>query len=212
MNKSEFFKPIEDAVNLIPDSKRTPLPDWDLETIRTTQMPSDTDRDALWDAFKTRFDLVHGKCTEGRADLLSLLKEESVTAGYVAPELKADLKPWLQQSGIEIHTSLDDSQIDTYEFGITRAAGVIAETGTIILKDQSTSSRLGALSPWIHIAVLPDDAPIYPTLFDAMNDLGNDPYIVFATGPSKTADVEGILIEGVHGPGIQICSRMKSRH
>ena len=31
-----------------------------------------------------------------------------------------------------------------------------------------------------------------------------DPNIIWVTGPSKTADVEGILIEGVHGPGIQI--------
>lgn len=210
MNKSQFFKPIEDAVNLIDDSKRTPLPDWNLETIRTSQMPSSDDREALWDAFKTRFDLVHGKCTEGRSELLEILRSESVKSGYVDLMLKPDLKASLEAAGVKIHTNLDASQIDTYQFGITRAAGIIAETGTIILKDKSTSSRLGALSPWVHIAVLPDDAPIYPTLYEAIEDLGDDPYIVFTTGPSKTADVEGILIEGVHGPGIQICSRIRS--
>jgi len=31
-----------------------------------------------------------------------------------------------------------------------------------------------------------------------------DPNVIWVTGPSKTADVEGILIEGVHGPGRQI--------
>lgn len=208
MNRSEFFKPLEDAVNLIPDSKRTPLPDWDLETIRTSQMPESTDRESLWDSFKTRFDLVHGKCTEGHTELLAALNAESVKAGYVAPELLNDLKTALEGANVTIHTEIDTQQIDTYEFGITRAAGIVAETGTIILKDESTSNRLGALSPWIHIAVLTADAPIYPTLYEAIEELGSDPYIVFATGPSKTADVEGILIEGVHGPGIQICARL----
>ena len=34
--------------------------------------------------------------------------------------------------------------------------------------------------------------------------LGPSRNILWATGPSKTADVEGILIEGVHGPGEQV--------
>jgi L-lactate dehydrogenase complex protein LldG len=39
--------------------------------------------------------------------------------------------------------------------------------------------------------------------------LGDDPNIIWVTGPSKTADVEGILIEGVHGPGRQIALLME---
>jgi len=37
-----------------------------------------------------------------------------------------------------------------------------------------------------------------------VTSLGTDPNVIWVTGPSKTADVEGILIEGVHGPGEQI--------
>jgi L-lactate utilization protein LutC len=33
---------------------------------------------------------------------------------------------------------------------------------------------------------------------------GDEPYVLWCTGPSKTADVEGILIQGVHGPGEQV--------
>ena len=45
---------------------------------------------------------------------------------------------------------------------------------------------------------------ILRTIPDAIAAFGDSPNIIWVTGPSKTADVEGILIEGVHGPGEQI--------
>ena len=96
------------------------------------------------------------------------------------------------------------ARIDDYRFGVTRAVGAIAETGTIILDDAHTSRRLAALAPWIHVAVF-GPAQIHAHVIDAIAALGDDPNVIWCTGPSKTADVEGILIErGVHGPGEQI--------
>lgn len=208
MDRNEFFKPIVDAVNLIDDAKRTALPDWDPEIIRSAFAPKSSDRDSLWNGFKNRFELVHGNTAEGVAPLVEFLKNEPIKEGYLDPKLNELFKGALNDADLKTHDTIDQQDINRYEFGITRAAGVIAESGTIILKENSTSSRLGALSPWIHVAVLEEDTPIYATIYDAIEDFANDPYIIFVTGPSKTADVEGILIEGVHGPGIQYCCRI----
>jgi L-lactate dehydrogenase complex protein LldG len=72
----------------------------------------------------------------------------------------------------------------------------------LILRDADCPYRLGALAPWFHVAVL-RKSDICPTIAEAIANLGTDPSIIFVTGPSKTADIEGILIQGVHGPGIQ---------
>jgi len=107
----------------------------------------------------------------------------------------------------EIRYTYERAAVDEIQFGITRAAGVIAETGTIVLTDRLTSNRLGALAPWIHIAAVPSQA-IHRSVADGIDAFGDDPNIVWVTGPSKTADVEGILIEGVHGPGEQVCLKL----
>jgi L-lactate dehydrogenase complex protein LldG len=63
---------------------------------------------------------------------------------------------------------------------------------------------LAGLAVWVHIVCVPRSA-IYRSIPDALAGMGFDPNIVWVTGPSKTADIEGILIEGVHGPGVQVC-------
>ncbi|WP_437763747.1 LUD domain-containing protein [Sorangium sp. So ce281] len=100
----------------------------------------------------------------------------------------------------ELDSTLARARIDADDFGITRAAGAIAETGTVILDDATTSTRLSALAPWIHVAIV-RRADIHRSLCAEISALGGAPYVVRCTGPSKTADVEGILIQGVHGPG-----------
>src|SRR6185369_15589111 len=80
---------------------------------------------------------------------------------------------------------------DDYQFGVTRAAGAIAETGSLILTEATTARRLAALAPWIHIAVL-DPERIHEHVGEAIAALGDDPNVIWCTGPSKTADVEGI--------------------
>jgi L-lactate dehydrogenase complex protein LldG len=105
---------------------------------------------------------------------------------------------------IELLPTFDRSRIDDYQFGITRASAGIVETGTLVLKDRDTSDRLGAVAPWIHVACL-DPRYLYSTLAEAITDLDDDPNVILISGHSQTADVEGIMIHGVHGPGEQVC-------
>ena len=155
-----------------------------------------------WTTFKVRTQLVNGLAFDTVAELVAWLRTNKHLRGYCDPVLWQGLKP---QFGLDfqIETDFDRTRVDDYQFGITRAAGAIAETGSLILNEATTSSRLAALAPWVHIAMV-DRQQVYPDIAYANKHLGNDVNVIWCTGPSKTADVEGILIQGVHGPGVQI--------
>lgn len=157
----------------------------------------------LWEIFSRNFETVNGRPVNSVERLRSLLFDENQRHGYCDPALYEVIGSKLAAVGFTVETEYDRSRYDDYQFGITRATGAIAESGSIILDDGRTSHRLAALSPWVHVAVLVR-SEIHRTIPDAIAVLGDSPYIIWATGPSKTADVEGILIEGVHGPGEQI--------
>lgn len=104
----------------------------------------------------------------------------------------------------QISTDYSRRDANTINACLTPAAAGIAESGTIVLTDASTPDRLAALAPWYHIAILRRDH-IHRSIAAALAAMPDDPNIIWVTGPSKTADVEGILIQGVHGPGVQAC-------
>lgn len=149
-----------------------------------------------------RMKRVNGLLLTEAAALVAHLRSGGWKHGYCDPGLWPKLAP-LFDAEFKVETEFDRTRVDDYAFGITRAAGAIAETGTLILNDGTTSRRLAALTPWVHVAVL-ERAQIFSDLPQAVAALGRDPNVIWCTGPSKTADVEGILIEGVHGPGQQI--------
>jgi L-lactate dehydrogenase complex protein LldG len=168
--------------------------------------PAATGLDTLIARFRERLEAAHGRLFTDAGELVSWLAAQGARHGYCDPALAPIFAEALARPGapsLTLETELERARIDDYRFGVTRAAGAIAETGTIILDDAHTSRRLAALAPWIHVAVFAP-AQIHAHVADAIAALGDDPNIIWCTGPSKTADVEGILIEGVHGPGEQI--------
>jgi L-lactate dehydrogenase complex protein LldG len=90
--------------------------------------------------------------------------------------------------------------LDDVDVGIVRAVYGVAETGSVwITQSQFKVSALGFLAQ--HLVVLLDPAQIVPNLHHAYRrredfDTG---YGAFMTGPSATADIEGVLIHGAQG-------------
>lgn len=97
------------------------------------------------------------------------------------------------------------TQYDT-DVGITDVHAALAETGTLIVASDARHSRGLSLVPPHHVALV-RASDVLPDMLDYWNRLAGLPPTelpssqAFITGPSKTADIEGMLITGVHGPG-----------
>ena len=121
--------------------------------------------------------------------------------------------PYLQECGISSFpnvrsgvTSRDHLRelCASADVGITSADYVLADTGTLVMLSSPQEARLVSLLPPAHIAVVPCDRIL--TGLDQLFTLLPDPAtttssMVLITGPSRTADIEQILVRGVHGPG-----------
>lgn len=84
--------------------------------------------------------------------------------------------------------------------GVTTADAGLAETGTLVLHAAPGHARGLSLLPPTHVALL-RASDIVPDMLDYWAQPRPETSSrVFITGPSKTADIEGELIEGVHGP------------
>jgi L-lactate dehydrogenase complex protein LldG len=196
--RSTIFRKIQSATSAL--KEKAALPEYD---VAVTHSAARLEGGDLMEIFRRNFMAVHGRPMTSVEELAKFLKASGQLHGYCDPDLLDAIGTKLIAAGLTVETTYERERYDDYQFGITRASGAIAESGTVILDDDNTSHRLAALSPWVHVAVLKRDE-IHRTISDAIAALGDSPNIIWCTGPSKTADVEGILIEGVHGPGEQI--------
>lgn len=198
MSRAAIFAKIESATAAL--KTKAAYPDYDMSLVHSAPKLEGTD---LWEIFSRNFSAVNGKPMDSIAQLIDFLKTNNQLRGYCDPALYDRIGNALAAAGLTVETEYDRERFEDYQFGITRATGAIAESGSVILDDFKTSHRLAALSPWVHVGVV-ERQEIHRTIPDAIAAFGDSPNIIWCTGPSKTADVEGILIEGVHGPGEQI--------
>ena len=93
---------------------------------------------------------------------------------------------------------------------ITDCEFLVARTGTIVMSAAQQSGRTVSVYAPIHICIAYTNQLVYDVK-DALQNLkekyaGNIPSLItFATGPSRTADIEKTLVTGVHGPKEVYC-------
>ncbi len=100
------------------------------------------------------------------------------------------------------------------DLGVTTADALLVETATLVLRadpaPEETRGRGYSLLPPVHLAIVPaaalvPDVGSLPALYQNWTKLNPPRAVHFVTGASSTADIEKILVKGVHGPmGVEI--------
>jgi L-lactate dehydrogenase complex protein LldG len=182
-----------------------------------------SDREGMIASFTRELEKLMGKVhrvaneAEARARVLELLEARGVRRvlawddqwlrpaglGSALRDAGVVVEPcWLPPDGPERKSRLQ--ALDDVVVGITGAHGALADTGSLVVVSGPGRGRIASLLPPVHIAVIGADQ-LSPTLaaFLSANpsiaDVGSN--VVAITGPSRTGDIEGTLVLGVHGPG-----------
>ncbi|MER3497571.1 MAG: lactate utilization protein B/C [Chitinophagaceae bacterium] len=103
-----------------------------------------------------------------------------------------------------------DDDLPGCDVSVTGCEALIARTGSIMMTSAQASGRTVSVYAPIHICIAFSNQLVYDVK-DALQ-LVKDKYgeqlpslITFATGPSRTADIEKTLVIGVHGPKEVYC-------
>jgi L-lactate dehydrogenase complex protein LldG len=93
---------------------------------------------------------------------------------------------------------------------VTGCEFLVARTGTMVLSSAQESGRTTSVYAPVHICIAYTDQ-IMPDIKEALQGLKEKygaafpSFVSFASGPSRTADIEKTLVTGVHGPKEVYC-------
>jgi len=157
--------------------------------------------------------LVEIKKLSGVGQKLALSDMDSALKNLIAEQNIRKATAWetphLKQLGItEILNSLgvdlvspnaDKHDMAQCELGVTEADYLLPETGTLVLHSSTEKPRAVSLLPRVHLAIV-DPEMLRADMHQVFAEAKNSHYLVFITGPSRTADIELTTTLGVHGP------------
>jgi L-lactate dehydrogenase complex protein LldG len=151
---------------------------------------------SLLDAFKQNLQLMGGVFLDPSAsgDVLAPIRAKIADAKVVCsavPEIAGNR---------DLASGLAPQELADVDFAIVRASFGVAETGSVLLSE--VDLKVNALAYLAqHLIVLVDAAAIVVNLHHAYRrpEFRDRHYAVFHSGPSATADIEGVLIHGAQG-------------
>jgi L-lactate dehydrogenase complex protein LldG len=205
-SRDNILRRVRTALKDDPPQERPPVPEvWRRET---------SDPAALALRFQNELEAVHGelhRCgsmDEARQKLVELMDLSQWPAigavdTLLAQQLTAGLPPerigWAAEDWTPVH-------IADLPASLVAADCLLADTGTCMVACATTHERLMCYLPPVCIVIAQTDRLFehLPAAWEDLADRFAAPELrgehVFITGPSRTADIEKILILGVHGP------------
>jgi L-lactate dehydrogenase complex protein LldG len=106
-----------------------------------------------------------------------------------------------------LHTDrpYDVHALEACDAGISECDALIAQTGTVLVTNRSAGGRALSVLPPHHVVLarrgqLVADLPAAFALLQQRYAANYPSMISFITGPSRTGDIERILVLGAHGP------------
>ena len=166
-----------------------------------------------------QFELFAKNCADLKADFQRLASQDELAAALVKIR---DAEKWRRVAShqgqlchpacqaLGLPTLLTDDGYDVQalekcDAGITECDALIAQTGGVAVTSRSTGGRALSILPPHHVVLarseqLVADLPAAFALLQQKYAPDFPSMISFITGPSRTGDIERILVLGAHGP------------
>jgi L-lactate dehydrogenase complex protein LldG len=102
-------------------------------------------------------------------------------------------------------TSYDPAELESCNAAITQCDALVAQTGSVLVSSRSAGGRALSVLPPHHLVLarreqLLRDLPAALEFLKRTYAPNYPSFISFITGPSRTGDIERILVLGAHGP------------
>ncbi|SIT41219.1 conserved hypothetical protein [Paraburkholderia ribeironis] len=146
--------------------------------------------------FAAALQAMGGSCIEAAcaSDVSGLIRERFGAGASIASAI-----PELQGTRV-LTADTEPASLQDVDVGVVRARFGVAETGSVWLSEREyVVNALGYIVQ--HLVVLLDPAQLLDGLQDVYlrDDFRDARYAALVTGPSATADIEGVLIRGAQG-------------
>jgi len=197
LSKENILKKIRRALN---DSTPLPFPQSEGNQSVFQPLPQELEVE-----FAEQFTKLQGRFVycinrqELAFQLSSLIQKQNWKKVYCLENNLSDM------AGPQVTERIVNNDLSNSDVAITSCECLVARTGSIVLSAAQPGGRTTSVYAPVHICIAYTNQIVYD-LKDALQ-LIKDKYgnnlpslITFASGPSRTADIEKTLVVGVHGP------------
>ncbi|MBI4787055.1 MAG: LUD domain-containing protein [Chloroflexi bacterium] len=144
--------------------------------------------------------LTHGELQPALERLVQTEGVKKATLWQTRAMQDLGVMSMLASLGVEIVSPYSDKhELADCELGVTGADGALPETGTLLLCSSPEQPRMVSLLPRVHLAIIRPSG-LHADVGPALAGMKGNDYMLFITGPSRTADIELTVTIGVHGP------------